>query len=307
MSFRTAPLLLLSLGLLLAGGVAGPRSASAAGGDVFTLGTRYCATTHPNHGSLDGYGPALDLGGPDDAGWPVHAPGSGRVRVYSTGWGDGWGNSIIWIAEGGGERIHLAHLASFGATGPVEAGERIGRVGSSGRATSPHLHASARRDGAPAGLVLGGRELRAGRCYTSIGPVPPQCLGQPATLVGTPGDDVLSGGDGNDVIVGLDGADRIDGGGGRDLVCGGSGPDRLVGGLSGDSIAGGGGPDVVRGGRGVDRLAGGRGDDALHGAPGDDSLDGGDGTDHADGGDGTDSCAAESQAGCEVDLTAPAP
>ena len=36
------------------------------------------------------------------------------------------------------------------------------------------------------------------------------CFGEPATIIGTPGDDVLSGTSGDDVIVGLEGTDVID-------------------------------------------------------------------------------------------------
>ncbi|MGZ5214522.1 MAG: hypothetical protein ACXWEN_12345, partial [Actinomycetota bacterium] len=42
----------------------------------------------------------------------------------------------------------------------------------------------------------------------------PTCQGQVATIVGTPGDDVITGTPGNDVIVGLGGNDVINGMGG---------------------------------------------------------------------------------------------
>lgn len=230
-------------------------SAGAAGGDVFDRGKRWCATTHPNHGTLEGFGPALDLGSPTDFRWPVYAPGAGRVRIHSTGWGGGWGRSIIWISANGRERIHFAHLDSFGATGGVRAGRLIGKVGMTGEATSPHLHASARRDGKPARLILGGRRLEAGGCYTSRGPIPPKCLGREATLVGTNGNDVLLGTAGDDVIVGRGGADRIEGRGGRDLLCGGRGADRVLGGRGEDGLAGGRADDHLEGGEGSDRAS----------------------------------------------------
>ena len=52
----------------------------------------------------------------------------------------------------------------------------------------------------------------------------PMCFGMPATIVGTPGDDVLTGTPGDDVIVGLEGTDVINAAtsGGTDRVCAGS-------------------------------------------------------------------------------------
>jgi predicted extracellular nuclease len=89
----------------------------------------------------------------------------------------------------------------------------------------------------------------------------PECLGQPATIVGTRGDDRISGTSGPDVIVADDGNDRIDAGGGDDVVCAGSGDDRV----DGED-----GNDRLFGGRGDDRLDGGSGRDQVDGGPGDD-------------------------------------
>jgi hypothetical protein len=290
--------------LLTAGAtLAAPRSALAAGGDIFREGTRWCASTHPNHGTLDGYGPALDLGAPDDAGWPIYAPGKGRVRIHSRGWGGGWGNSVIWISGERAERIHLAHLASFAATGRVEVGALIGRVGSTGRATSAHVHASARRDGQPARLMLGGRVIEAGSCYASRGPIPPTCFGREATHVGTRGDDILTGTSGDDVIVGRGGDDLISGRGGDDRICGGGGADELLGGPGADRLAGGAGEDLLYGGRNGDHLRGDRHSDQIFGGRGPDVIEGGEGDDRLDGGPGLDLVTfARAAVGVAVDL-----
>lgn len=93
-----------------------------------------------------------------------------------------------------------------------------------------------------------------------------------ATLVGTPGDDVIVGTAGDDLIVGM---------GGNDIVCG----------LAGDDVIhGDAGHDVVSGGPGHDELDGGPGRDRLRGGPGDDILDGGRGRDLLVGNRGDDQC-----------------
>jgi Ca2+-binding RTX toxin-like protein len=87
----------------------------------------------------------------------------------------------------------------------------------------------------------------------------PSCHGHPATIVGTPGSDLLEGTDGDDVIVGGAGDDSIVGDGGHDVICGNRGRDRLDGGD---------GPDTVFGERGNDHLTGGSGNDHLRAGPG---------------------------------------
>src|SRR2546430_10142938 len=70
----------------------------------------------------------------------------------------------------------------------------------------------------------------------------PTCLGEPATKIGTPGDDTITATDDDDVIVGLGGNDTIAGGGGFDLICGGDGNDSILqtsGGFFGAAIGSG--------------------------------------------------------------------
>ena len=62
------------------------------------------------------------------------------------------------------------------------------------------------------------------------------CLGRPATLIGTPGDDRLEGGPGADVLRGRGGSDRIIGAGGNDRLCGGPGDDRISPGPGRDRV-----------------------------------------------------------------------
>jgi uncharacterized repeat protein (TIGR01451 family) len=109
----------------------------------------------------------------------------------------------------------------------------------------------------------------------------PTCGGQGATIVGTPGDDVLVGSAAGDVILASAGNDRIFSFGGSDLVKSGAGldhvfgapgADRLFGGAGGDTLRGGRGPDRLRGGLGADLLVGGRGSDRCSGGAGRDTL-----------------------------------
>jgi Ca2+-binding RTX toxin-like protein len=122
-----------------------------------------------------------------------------------------------------------------------------------------------------------------------------ECFREPATIVGTPGDDVLIGReDTADVIVGLGGDDIIFGAedinattAPGDRLCGGSGADRIRGGVGEDRTQGGSGEDDVDGSFGFDVITqGGPGPDRvadcdseftggvriIKGGPGDDRL-----------------------------------
>lgn len=79
---------------------------------------------------------------------PVGASQAGIVQF--AGWYQGYGNLIV-LAHGGGLTTHYAHLSSFDVElgARVERGTIIGRAGSTGRATSPHLHYEVRLEGNP--------------------------------------------------------------------------------------------------------------------------------------------------------------
>lgn len=68
--------------------------------------------------------------------------------VEFAGWYHGYGNLIV-IHHGSGVTTRYAHLSSFAVEvgARVERGQIIGRAGSTGRATSPHLHYELRVDG----------------------------------------------------------------------------------------------------------------------------------------------------------------
>jgi Ca2+-binding RTX toxin-like protein len=74
---------------------------------------------------------------------------------------------------------------------------------------------------AAAGLVLGISASASSAAW-------PTCLGEPATIVGTDGNDLISGTSDDDVIIGLAGDDQIRGNGGFDRICGGDGNDAVL-------------------------------------------------------------------------------
>lgn len=152
--------------------------------------------------------------------------------------------------------------------------------------------ASRKRIGAATACALIAAALTyVGTTATPAGASHSHCTREAATILGTPGDDVLEGTDRQDIILGLGGDDRIVAGGANneyqyDRICGGAGDDVLVG--YQESTA----DDphtetsaVVMGGPGNDRLLGGI---ELNGGPGNDELRGGDGRDQLWGGPGND-------------------
>jgi hypothetical protein len=100
----------------------------------------------------------------------------------------------------------------------------------------------------------------------------PTCRGHRATIVGTPGDDVLDGTEGRDVIVGLGGSDTITGGAGNDLICAGGGADSVDAGDGNDKVYGSGGNDTIGGGAGRDTIDGQGGRDHLDSGSGSGGL-----------------------------------
>ena len=81
-----------------------------------------------------------------DHGTPVVAAGDGVV-VFAGRQG-GYGN-VIYVDHGGGVVTRYAHLRriEIKKDATCVAGQRIGQVGSTGRATGPHLHFEVRLDG----------------------------------------------------------------------------------------------------------------------------------------------------------------
>ena len=75
-------------------------------------------------------------------GTPIHAVGDGRI-IFA-GWDGSYGNKIA-IEHPDGTVTWYAHMSAFIRTsGTVKAGDIIGRIGSTGNTTGPHLHLEVR-------------------------------------------------------------------------------------------------------------------------------------------------------------------
>lgn len=113
-------------------------SASRGSGQVSGLGLPIRARVNSYYGYRGGeFHTGIDYAG--STGDPYVAAGAGTV--VSAGWNGNYGNSIV-IDHGNGIQTRYAHssklLVVAGQT--VSKGQTIGLVGSTGRATGPHLH-----------------------------------------------------------------------------------------------------------------------------------------------------------------------
>jgi murein DD-endopeptidase MepM/ murein hydrolase activator NlpD len=95
------------------------------------------------------------------AGTPVHATAPGTV--VEAGWNGGYGNTVL-VRHDGGFETRYAHLSriSVQIDEIVDAGTVLGKVGSTGRSTGPHLHYEVHRDEIPedpAKYLKAGRQL----------------------------------------------------------------------------------------------------------------------------------------------------
>ncbi|MDQ7821071.1 MAG: peptidoglycan DD-metalloendopeptidase family protein [Armatimonadota bacterium] len=88
----------------------------------------------------------VDIAAPHGA--PVLAAAPGRV-IYA-GWFGGYGKIVI-VDHGGGVSTLYGHLSTIlvRPPDPVRRGQPIGRVGSTGYSTGPHVHFEIRIDGVP--------------------------------------------------------------------------------------------------------------------------------------------------------------
>jgi len=86
----------------------------------------------------------LDFRG--DAGEPIHATAAGTVT--SAGWSGGYGK-MVEVDHGNGLSTRYGHLSQINVDvgDKIRIGQVVGRMGSTGRSTGPHLHYETRIDG----------------------------------------------------------------------------------------------------------------------------------------------------------------
>lgn len=98
-------------------------------------------------------------------GEPIHATAAGKVTI--AGWSGGYGK-MVEIDHGGGLSTRYGHLSEIDVTvgQTVRTGQVIGRLGSTGRSTGPHLHYETRINGTavdPEKFLTAGAKLFGGQ------------------------------------------------------------------------------------------------------------------------------------------------
>jgi murein DD-endopeptidase MepM/ murein hydrolase activator NlpD len=88
----------------------------------------------------------VDVGAP--MGQPIIAAAEGLV--VGSGWRGGYGLTVV-IDHGGGLATLYAHQSRLSVSQGqvVQAGQKIGEIGSTGQSTGPHLHYEVRVNGSP--------------------------------------------------------------------------------------------------------------------------------------------------------------
>ena len=109
------------------------------------LTSGFGSRSDPFTGKPDSH-PGLDISA--DRGDPVYATAAGRVE--RAGWGGDYGNLVV-VTHNFGLSTRYAHLSkvSVKAGADVKRGDIVGYVGSTGRATSSHLHYEVWANGRP--------------------------------------------------------------------------------------------------------------------------------------------------------------
>ena len=86
----------------------------------------------------------MDIGAA--TGTPVHTVNAGRVSF--AGWNGGYGNYVV-VDHGNGMQTAYAHLSKIDVQAGQSVGARhiLGKVGSTGMSTGPHLHFEVKKNG----------------------------------------------------------------------------------------------------------------------------------------------------------------
>lgn len=111
------------------------------------LTSAFGSRVHPIHKTVLDHG-GIDLAAP--TGTPVMAAADGIVDFV--GANPLYGNYVV-LRHGNGQQTYYGHLSAFEAGlkagQAVQQGQRIGKVGSTGQSTGPHLHFEVRDRGQP--------------------------------------------------------------------------------------------------------------------------------------------------------------
>jgi murein DD-endopeptidase MepM/ murein hydrolase activator NlpD len=110
-----------------------------------SISSGFGGRTHPISGTYKQH-TGVDFRAP--MGTPAYSSEDGTV--ISAGWNGGYGN-LVTVNHGGGVVTYYAHLSSISVSAGerIGRGQQVGRVGSTGSSTGPHLHFEVRIDGTP--------------------------------------------------------------------------------------------------------------------------------------------------------------
>ncbi len=119
--------------------------------DARQVSSSYGSRVHPMGGGRR-FHSGIDIAAPK--GTPAMATARGRVAY--TGRDRGGYGKYVTVNHGNGYETLYAHLSRIKTKRGkrVDRGEVIGRVGTTGRSTGPHLHYEVRRDGTPTDPAL---------------------------------------------------------------------------------------------------------------------------------------------------------
>jgi TolB protein len=178
----------------------------------------------------------------DDA--PTWSPDGRRIAWHRT---DGV-NVDVWVMNADGSDQHPLVATADTETFPAFAPDNSRLLFTQGSGGGSNVAALGLIPPAPVSpITTTGRDSE-----PDWQPIPVNCGGRRATIVGTPSADSLTGTPGPDVISGQGGKDKITGLAGKDRLCGDQGKDKLKGGPGKDKLIGGKGKDNCAGGKGKD-------------------------------------------------------
>jgi len=120
------------------GGGGGGGGGSAGGGWLRPIGYRYISTYFNTTSAFGTRHTGVDL--VNGCGTAIVAPRSGTISFV--GWHDSMGGNMIYLKHSGSYETRYAHLSGFSVRygQHVNAGQVIGRVGTTGASTGCHLH-----------------------------------------------------------------------------------------------------------------------------------------------------------------------